>query len=159
ADRDAVIVSLNFESDHKQQWPDYIKARKVYEEWQSALALEPRADTNYSRQRTIKRDIARRFALTVNEVTRFIKMTELASEFEEYHVGPAKHDTYEVKHRAREHFQYFDELGKGQDAGGVRWSLNQDETFKHLVYDLLYEGKFPSWREIRELKHIYKNED
>ncbi|MEA5515784.1 hypothetical protein [Nodularia sp. UHCC 0506] len=38
-DRNAVVVSLNFESDCKLDWSDYIKARKVYEEWQAMLAL------------------------------------------------------------------------------------------------------------------------
>ena len=51
------------------------------------------------------------------------------------------------------------ELNKGKNAGGVNWSLNQDDSFKHLVFDLLYDGKFRSWQKIRDLKFVYQNED
>jgi hypothetical protein len=52
-----------------------------------------------------------------------------------------------------------DELGKGRGAGGVNWTLNQEEPFKHLVYDLLYDGIFQNWNKIRDLKYIYQNEE
>jgi hypothetical protein len=159
SDRDAVIVSLNFEPDYKQDWPQYVKARKVYEQWRSLLALEARANPNNSRQKEIKREIARKFALGADEVNRYIQMVMLAEDFEDYHVADRHHDKYAVKHHAERYFQYFDELGKGKGAGGVYWSLNQDEPFKHLVYDLLYDGKFQNWNKIRDLKYVYGNED
>ena len=71
-ERDSVIVSLNFEPDFKQDWPAYVKARKVHEDWQAMLALEPRANPNSTRQRELKQNIARRFALSVNDVNRYI---------------------------------------------------------------------------------------
>lgn len=159
ADREAVIVSLNFEPDYKQDWPEYVKARKVYEQWMAMLALEPRANPNNSRQKEIRREIARKFALAPDEVNRYIHMVELAQDFEDYHVVDRKQDKYAVKHKAERYFQYFDELGKGRGAGGVNWTLNQDEPFKHLVYDLLYDGKFQNWNKIRDLKYIYPNEE
>jgi hypothetical protein len=159
ADREAVIVSLNFEPDNKQDWPEYVKARKVYDYWQAALTMEPRAERNAGRQREIKREIARRFALAMNEVNRYIQMVDLANEFEDYHVADRKQDKYAVKHRAERYFQYFDELGKGKNEGGVFWSLNQDDSFKHLIFDLLYDDKFQSWKQIRDLKYVYSNED
>lgn len=159
ADREAVIVSLNFEPDYKQDWPEYVKARKVYEQWQSMLALEQRANLSNTRQRDLKREIARRFALGRDEVNRYIQMVDLAEEFEDYHVSERNQDKYAVKHRAERYFQYFDELGKGKNAGGVYWSLNQDDSFKHLVFDLLYDGKFQNWNKIRDLKYVYPNED
>ena len=158
-DREAVIVSLNFEPDYKQDWPEYVKAQKVYEHWQARLALEPRANPGPKRQREIRRDIARRFALSTNEVSRYISMVELASEFEDYHVAERSKDAFETKHRAADKFQYFDELNKGKGAGGVNWCLNKDEVFKHLVFDLLYDGKFKRWERVRDLKHVYENED
>jgi len=39
-ERDRVMVSLNFESDCKKDWPEYIKARKVFDDWEAMLALE-----------------------------------------------------------------------------------------------------------------------
>ena len=157
SDREAVIVSMNFEPDYKQEWPEYVKAHKIYEEWRTMLALEPGGSPSAKRQREIRQDISRSFALSTNEVARYIKMITLAEEFEDYHVGEKKRDHYEVKHRTNTYFQYFDELGKGQGDGGVYWSLNQDEAFKHLVYDLLYEGKFRNWNKIRDLKYVYLN--
>ena len=50
-------------------------------------------------------------------------------------------------------------MNKGQKPGGVHWSLNQDDSFKHLVFDLLYDGKFQSWQKIRDLKYVYENDD
>jgi hypothetical protein len=157
ADREAVIVSLNFESDHKQQWPTYVKARKIHDEWQALLVLEPRADS--ARQRELKRGLSKKFALGLDatQVNRYIQMVELADEFEDYHVSDRKRDKYEVKHKTQRYFEYFDELGKGKGPGGVHYALNQDETFKHLVYDLLFDEKFRNWDLIRDLKHVATN--
>lgn len=157
-DREAVVVSLNFESDHKQDWPAYVKARKVYEDWQARLALEGRANPTARRQQEIRKEIARKFALATDDVTKAIGMTELASEFEDYHVLTRKQDEYAVKHKAEKYFQYFDELGKGRK-NGVLAALNEDEGFKDLVYDLLYDEKFKNWNQIRELKNVAKNEE
>ena len=158
-DRDAVIVSLNFEPDFKQDWPEYVKAQKVHVQWETLLALEPRANPGTARVREIRKEIARRFALGTDEVSRYISMVGLAREFEDYHVHERSKDSYEAKHRASEWFQYFDELNKGKSAGGVNWSLNQSDSFKHLVFDILYDGKFKNWRQIRNLKYVYENED
>lgn len=159
ADRASVIVSLNFEPDYKQDWPEYVKARKIFEQWEAMLALEPRSNPNASRQKEIRRDIARRFALATDEVTRYINMVKLATEFEDYHVNDRNRDEFAAKHRAADKFQYFDELNKGKSAGGVNWCLNQDDTFKGLVFDLLYENKFRDWKRIRDLKHVAQNEE
>ena len=83
----------------------------------------------------------------------------MREEFEDYHVVDRSKDAFAAKHRASDRFEYFDELNKGKSTGGVLWSLNQDESFKHLVFDLLYDGKFTNWQKIRELKYIYENED
>jgi hypothetical protein len=152
-DRESVIVSLNFEPDHKQDWPEYVRARKIYEDWSAALAREPRAGA--SRQQDIRRAISKKFAIDTEKVTRYIKMVELADEFEQYHVVDKRREQFEVKHRAERYFQYFDELSKGgARSGGVLYALNQDDSFKHLVYDLLFDGKFSNWNKIRPLKYI-----
>ena len=77
-DRDAVIVSLNFEPDFKQDWPPYVKAQKVYDEWETLLSLEPRPNPTSARVRDIRQTIARKFALSTNEVSRYISMVGLA---------------------------------------------------------------------------------
>ncbi|MCX7428969.1 MAG: hypothetical protein NTW96_25505 [Planctomycetia bacterium] len=157
-DRDAVVVSLNFESDCKQDWPEYVKARKVYEEWQAMLALEPRAGS--SRQLEMRRALSKKFALgpDTSVVSRYLKMVEWTIDFEEYHINEKKRDTYEVKHRANKYFQYFDELAKGERSG-VANVLKNDDNYRHLVFDLLFQGKFKNWRQIRDLKFTYENEE
>ena len=157
-DRTAVIVSLNFEPPYKEMWPDYVKARKVYEAWRAMIALEARSASD-AREREMKRELAKRFALEMKDVTRYIKMMEWANDFEDYFIGQKGNDTYEVQHRANKHFQYFDELSKGVQPGGVGYTLGQDEAYKHLVFDLLYDGKFKNWRQIRELNVVHDNEE
>jgi len=154
-DREAVVVALNFESDCKEPWPEYIKARKVYEEWQAVLALEP-STPGPKRQAQMKRDLSRKFALGPDTavVTRYLKMIEWANEFEEYHINGRSRDEYEVKHASNTYFQYFDEMAKGAKPGGVAHTLNQDDNYKHLVFDLLFQRKFKNWALIRKLKYL-----
>lgn len=151
-DRNAVVVSLNFEPDCKEPWPEYVKARKVHEEWRTALAVEPKVP-GPERLRQMKRELSLKFALGSDPtvVNRYLKMVQWANEFEQYHTSLGT-DHYEVKHRAEEHFQYFDELSKGSGPGGVAHTLNQDENYKRLVFDLLFQGKFKNWNLIRRLK-------
>jgi hypothetical protein len=82
-DRRRVVVALNFEDDYKVKWPKYIKARKVAEEWEALLALQPRAP-GPSEQRDLKRKVARKYALDVEEVTKFIKMVSWVRDFEDH---------------------------------------------------------------------------
>jgi len=153
-DRRRVVVSMNFEKDHKQDWPEYVKASKIYEDWQAMLALEPYA--NPIRQRELKRELSQQYALgpDARYVTRYIRMFEEAEEFELFHIEERERDEYEVKHKAAEYFQYFDELTKGS----VKSAL-QDKTFRSLVYDLLFQDKFTNWKQIRDLPRIANNED
>ena len=159
-DRRRVVVSLNFEPDCKQPWPEYVKARNVYEEWEAILALEPRSP-GPKRMAELKRELSHRYALgpDTTTVNRYLKMVDWANQFEEYHIQEGKRDKFEVKHRADRYFQYFDEIAKGASPGGVAHALNQDDGFRRLVFDLLFQGKFKNWRQIRELKYIYENEE
>lgn len=158
--RNAVVVSLNFEDDCKEEWPEYVRAQKIYEEWQALLQLEHRAPGS-QRQAQLKRGLSKKFALgpDTSVVNRYLKMVEWATDFEDYHINKKLRDEFEVKHRANRYFQYFDELSRGATTGGVASALGRDEGFKHLVFDLLFEGKFKNWRQIRELKLIYDNEE
>lgn len=154
-DREAVVVALNFESACKVEWPEYIKARKVYEEWQSIVVLEPLAP-GPKRQAEMKRELSRKFALgpDTTVVNRYLKMIEWANDFEEHHINGRGRDEYEVKHASNKYFQYFDEMAKGAKPGGVAHTLNQDDNYKHLVFDLLFEGKIKNWALIRKLKYL-----
>jgi hypothetical protein len=157
-DKNAVVVSLNFEPDNKQDWPEYVKAKIIYEKWQSMLALEIN-NPGQSRIAQMKRELSSQFGYGTDPymVNRYIKMVDWAIDFEDYQVNENNKNEFEVKHRASKHFQYFDELSKGATPGGVAYTLNQDEPFKHLVYDLLFQNKFKNWTIIRNLR--YYNED
>ena len=158
-DRNAVVVSLNFESDCKLDWPDYIKARKVYEEWQAMLTLETRA-AGRQRLAEMKRQLSQKFALgpDTTTVNRYLKMIEWVVDFEEYHINQKKRDPYEVKHRADRYFQYFNELTSGETKhGGIAFTLNQDDGLKHTVFDLLLDDKFTNVLQVRALKQTLNN--
>ncbi len=153
-DKRTVVVSLNFESDCKMEWPAYVKARRVYEEWQAMKLREPRAGAQRVREMLV--ELSKRYALGPNPATvkRYLKMVDLADEFADYHVNDRGRDRFEVEHQANRYFEYFDELSKGVNPGGVAHTLNQNEPFKHLVYDLLFQDKFASFKEIRDLKYM-----
>lgn len=159
-DRDAVVVSLNFEPDHKQDWPPYVKARRIHDEFQRLVNLELR-QPSAKRIVELKREISQEFALgpSTGTVDRYIKMVEGADEFEDYHVNDKARDEFEVKHAATKRFEYFDELAKGRTPGGVAHTLGRDEDLKHLVFDLLLQGKFRNFTQIRDLKHVPDNPD
>ena len=157
-EQEAVVVSLNFEADCKQDWPQYIKAKKVHEAWQAMMAVEARTPTN-KRIGELKRNLSKKFALgpDTTTVSRYLRMMGCALDFEAYHIQVRRRDRFEVQHKSNRYFQYFDELTKGEQPGGVWHTLNRNESFKHLVYELLYQGKFTSWQQIRQLKHIQDN--
>ena len=156
-DETAVVVALNFEPDCKVDWPEYVKGRIIYNDWRAALALEDKASAE--RQRTIKLELARQYAITVDRVNRYIEMVKLANEFEEHHRNTRNKNSHEVQHRTNQYFQYFDELGKGRGAGGVNHAINIDDSFRSLVFDLLYDGKFRNFAQIRGLKHVAKEDE
>lgn len=159
-DRNRVVVSLNFESDCKQDWPQYVKAKKVAEAWRGMIAVEPQIP-GPRRQTQMKKELSQRFALGPNatEVTRYLRMVQWADEFEDYHIDVCNRDAYEVKHKANEYFQYFDELSKGVGPGTVARTLNEDEPLKHLAFDLLFKDKIKNWALIRDLRFIAGNQE
>jgi hypothetical protein len=159
-ERDQVIVALNFEPNLKQDWPDYVKAHKVYDEWRRILDLENPAPGK-GRQAELKKALSMSFALgpVTTTVNRMIKMVQLADEFEDHQVEQRGQDESTVKHAASRHFQYFDELQKGANPGGVAHTLGQNDVLKGLVFDLLFQNKFTNWRQVRKLKYAAGNED
>lgn len=156
-DANAVVVSLNFEPDLKEEWPEYVKARKVFEEWRATLELNP--GSSAAKQRKLKQGLARVFGITPQRANRYIGMVELADEFEDHQRNERGRDEYEVQHAADRYFQYFDELGRGQKPGGVNYAMNHDDAFRSLVFDLLHDGKFRRWAQVRDLRYAYEDDE
>lgn len=152
-DRETVVVALNFPQELKVEWPHYVRARKVYRQWQRLRSPETRIPGG-KKDLELRKSLAKMFAIGLDEVNRAIKMVDLAREFEHYHIDTRLRDEFEVSHHTNRYFQYFDELTRGERPGGVAYTLEQDETFKHLVFDLLYDGKFSQWAQIRQLKVV-----
>ncbi len=157
-DQNAVVVSLNFESDCKMDWPEYIKARKVYEEWQGMLALEPIFPSR-QRQAQMKRELSKKFALgpDTSTVNKYLKMVNWAIDFEDYHINDKNRDSYEVQHRTNKHFQYFNEFTGSTTPGAFASTLNEEEGLKHTVFDLIYDGKLRNPQQLRALKFTFYN--
>lgn len=156
-DQRAVVIALNFEPDQKVEWPAYIKGRTIYDEWRAVMDLQP--NVSVTRQREITRELAKRFAITTERVNRYIEMVKLAEEFEEHHTNLRNRDTHEVQHKSSDYFEYFDELGKGRSPGGVNHTINSDDTFRSLVFDLLYDDKFRNFAQIRGLRYVPESDE
>jgi hypothetical protein len=149
-DKNAVVISLNFEPDSKQDWSEYVKAKIIYDYWRAMLALE--ISPGPARILRLKKDLSLRFGYggDIKVVTRYIKMVDMSNEFEEYLIEEKNHDEFQVKHQANEYFQYFDELSKN----AIVTVLSQNEPLKHLVFELLFQGKFINWTLIRSLRYV-----
>ena len=159
-DVDWVVTTLNFRKDQKKEWSDYIKARKIYKEWQRMTTLRP--DATARELADMRKDLARRFAMgnRTDAVARYIRMVDLAEEFESFMVDERNEDPFTVRHRAMERFQFFDELTKGrQRTQGPAHALEQSDRLRELVFDLLYQGKFQNWSLVRDLKYAADNND
>jgi hypothetical protein len=148
-----VVVTLNFEPSYKEDWPEYIRIRKIYEAYQEQKLMYPVAGERADLE--IRRGIAKKFAVELITVTRWIRMMEWVLDFEEYMVNKKDRDEYQVKYRANKYIQYFDEISKGETPGKVGYELSRDEALKEVVYDLLYDGKFENFAQMRNLKYIY----
>jgi len=154
---DRIVVSLNFEKDLKQRWPEYVRAKQVFDDYGERCEMARRGITIFDEKR-IKRDVAKKFGIRTDEVTRYVKMVDWALEFEEYHEANGRPPA-EVAHRTNKYFQYFYELDSGRGDDKLATKLREDDGFKGLVFDLLYDGKFRNWTQIRDLRRVYQDDE
>lgn len=152
-----IVVALNFEKDLKQPWPEYVRAKQVFDEYEKrrdlAMAIDKTPDLT-----KIRREVGRKFGIRTDEVTRYVKMVEWALEFQEYHVDSGR-DEAEVLHRTNKYFQYFYELDSGRGDDKLSAKLDKDDALKGIVFDLLYEDKFKRWAQIRDLRKVFADEE
>ena len=112
---EAIVVALNFEPDHKEDWPEYVKARLVVERYRD---LEGRAGKlERAKALRLRKEVAAQFAITHTEVKRYIEMVQWADDFEDYHTTERGLDQAEVRYKANDIFQWFYEVQAGRGAG------------------------------------------
>jgi hypothetical protein len=154
---DAIVVALNFEKELKVPWEEYIKARLVTDHYNERYDTE-RTIPTVERERQLRRETAERFAIKPQEVTRYIKMVRWANEFEEHHRENRNRDDAGIRYRSNAMFQYFYELDAGRGDDKLAAKIQDDEAFKGLVFDLMYDGKFKSGAQIRHMRRVVDSE-
>jgi hypothetical protein len=153
---EAIVVALNFESDHKEDWPEYVKARLVVDRYRSLLAdvLPP---LNESKRLALRKVVADQFAIKHGEVKRYLEMVQWAEDFEDYHINDRGSDPARVRYKANDIFQWFYEMkaGKGQDK--LIAKIQQDDDLRAVVYDLMFDV-LDSGAQVRALHKVVADE-
>jgi hypothetical protein len=156
---DAIVTSLNFGKDFKLQWPEYVRARQVYDAWVELHDIEASKRILNDRDETkIRQRVARRFGIKTAEVTRYCKLVTWSIEFENFHREQDR-DESELSSRTAELVQYFVELDAGMPGDKLANRFENDEGFRAIVFDLLFEGKIKNWQQVRELRKVYDTPD
>jgi hypothetical protein len=151
---EAIVVSRNFESDHKEPWPEYIKGKLVVEEF------ELRRDQVKGRitrpvMKKIREEVASDFAIKPSEVKRYTEMVRWAEDFTAYHEDHGR-DPATVRYQAEKNFQWFYELAAGKGDEKLTRKLDDDDELKAVVYDLMFDV-LESGAQVRSLYRVVGN--
>lgn len=152
---DAIVTSLNFGKDLKKPWPEYVRAREVYDAYVDLHDNESSRRLLNDRDETkLRRRVAQKFGIKTPEVTRYCKMVTWAIEFENFYREQGR-DENELETRTSEVFQYFYELDAGVGDDKLARRFEDDEAFRAIVFDLLFDGKIKNFQQVRELRKVY----
>lgn len=148
-DLDAVLVEENFVDDCRREWPNFIKAQRVFETYK-----ELRED-GQNRTGAIAK-LVERFGKKKAEIERWIRMMNHIDEFHDFHVsgdeetGREAKDEYDVKWKSQKYFEYFDELTKPE----VKKTLESDPDLRDKVFERLFDKDFKNFTQIRKIPAI-----
>jgi len=148
-DFESVLVEENFVDDCRIEWPNYIKASKVFEAYQELREGDATKTVALTR-------LTEQFGIKRAHVDRFIKVMNFIQEFHEHHVsedeetGRRPKEEYEIKWKEQKYFEYFDELSKTK----VVKALDANPEFAAKVFDRLYDEEFENFTWIRKLPEI-----
>lgn len=152
---EAIVTSLNFGKDFKKPWPEYVRARQVYDAYVELRDIEASRRVVSDRDETkIRRRVAQRFGIKTAEVTRYCKLVTWALEFEDFH-REQNRDENEISTRTAELVQYFVELDAGGPGDKLANRFEGDEGFRAIVFDLLFDGKIKNFQQVRDLRKVY----
>ena len=153
---EAIVVSLNFESDHKEEWPEYVKGRLVaarYRQLREDLGGIP----TDAQQKKLRAEVATTFAIKTNEVLRYVRMVQWAEDYEAYHVEERGLNPAAVRHRTNRDFQRFYEIQAGKSGTKLTEQLERDDALRPVIYDLMYDV-LDSGVQVRELHNVVADE-
>jgi hypothetical protein len=153
---DAIVVALNFEDDHKEEWPEYVKARLVVRRYEM-LRDHAKGRFGEAKARELQKEVAKHFAITPQEVRRYMKMVQWAEDFEAYHIAADRQQS-KVAYRTNDIFQYFYELDAGTADEKLTRKLDADDDLKSLVYDLMFDV-LDSGAQVRALHKVVGDSD
>lgn len=154
---EAIVVALNFEPDHKVDWPEYVKARRVverYRELRDDLPSMPSA----KKQLELRKQVAEMFAIEHREVKRYLEMVKWADDFEDYHVTERGLDEAAVRYKANDVFQWFYEVQAGRGSDKLVEKIQQDEALRAIAYDLMFDV-LDSGLQVRNLHKVVADHD
>lgn len=153
---EAIVVSRNFERDHKKPWPEYIKAQLVVEEYE-LRQRQIKGKITRSDLKRIRDEVARDFAIKSAEVNRYDSMIRWADDFKAYHLEAGR-DPAEVRYKAEKNFQWFYELDAGKGDVKLTRKLDGDDELKAVVYDLMFDV-LDAGAQVRSLYKVVGNAD
>lgn len=150
-DLNAVLVEENFVEDYRKQWPNFIKAAKVYDAYRD---LRRSGVTKSGAIENLMEVFGMR--KEKGQIERWIRMMDHIQEFQEFHsledeeTGRVPKDEFDIKWRTQRYFEYFDELSKTQ----VLNALAGDPEFRDKAFERLYNDDFVNFVQIRKLPLI-----
>ena len=153
---EAIVVALNFESDYKEDWPEYVKARLVVNAYRDLKETWPGGLTS-KRALELRKQVAEMYAIEHREVKRYIDMVQWADDFEDYHTEERGLDPAGVRYKTNDVFQWFYEIQAGRGPEKVINKITQDDDLRAIVYDLMYDV-FDSGLQVRNLHKIVSDE-
>lgn len=148
---EAIVVSRNFESDHKEPWPEFIKGRLVVQEYE-LRKRQVKGRITRAELKRIREELAKDFAIKPGEVERYDKMVYWADDFSAYHEDAGR-DSAVVRTTTEKNFQWFYELDAGRGNEKLTRKLESDDQLKAVVYDLMFDV-LDSGAQVRNLYRV-----
>lgn len=148
-DFESVLVEENFVPSCREEWPNFIKARKVYDAYKDFREEGLSKKDSYAA-------LTERFGVSRSRLEYYLKTMDAIEEFMDYQLeedeetGRLPKEPPAVKWKAQRYFDHFAELSKSQ----VQKALDTDPEFRAKVFDRLYDGDFVNYTQVRKLPAI-----
>jgi hypothetical protein len=144
-DIESIIVQENFYPALKVEWPDYIKAKHIYEDLKNGIPAKT---------------ISQKYHWKSSKIEETRKIMELIDEFIEFATSDGDEEepglgisTLEAEKVAAVNYQYFNEATKS-----FRSKLQNDFEFKIQFFRWIYDRIFSSFQEVRICADAWENE-